>query len=76
MQTASRSPGNTFGISRARARKSPDSHTGPTTSAVMVSPAAFAQRNDLVMRLVERGTDQVVHGRVHDHEFRSPLLLR
>ena len=29
----------------------------------------FADRNDLVVTLVERGPDQVVHSRIDDHEF-------
>ena len=29
----------------------------------------FAQRNDLVIGLVQRGTDEIVHGRIDDHKL-------
>ncbi len=35
----------------------------------------FAQRNDLVVRAVERRPDQIVHGGVHNHEFLVSVLL-
>ena len=39
------------------------------------SPARAAHGHDLVMRLVERGTDEVVHGRVGDDEGLFTVVL-
>ena len=42
---------------------------GPTTSAVTAGSGVLADRDDLVVRAVERRADQVVHRGVHDDEF-------
>ncbi len=63
-------------ISRSRARKSPVSHTGPTTSAIIAPlPRHLPQRQNVVMRLVERRPYQIVHRGIHHHEFFRRRLL-
>ena len=42
---------------------------------MMVPRLVLPQRNDLVMRLIERGADQIVHGGVHDHELPFAVAL-
>jgi hypothetical protein len=55
---------------RSRARKSPVSHTGPTTSTGSGpgSPPC-AHRQDVVPGVVQRRPDQVVHGRIHQQRI-------
>ena len=50
--------------------KSPDSQTGPTTSAMIRgAPAAgSAHRADVVVRVVERRADEIVHPGIDDDE--------
>ena len=65
------------GRARSRAKKSPDSQTGPTTSTF---PFALLARGlldgqDLVVGLVERGADEVVHAGVGDDEGLGAVLL-
>ena len=61
--------------SRSRAKKSPVSHTGPTTSTDARLPCPRPHRHNLVMRLVERRPDQVVHRRIRNHKRLLPVAL-
>ena len=72
--TAARSPSFISGSSRSWAKKSLLSHTGPTTSTVLVRRILWlADGNDLVITLVKRWPDQIVHAGIDDDEF---LVLR
>ncbi len=73
--SASRSPGSTGASFRSRAKKSPVSHTGPTTSTVRARPATRLDGHNLVVRLVERGADEVVHRRIRDDECLAAVPL-
>ena len=53
---------------RSRAKKSPDSQTGPTTSTARALPCTGADGYDVVVSLVERGADEIVHGRIGNDE--------
>ena len=68
------SPGSTPASIRSRAKKSPDSHTGPTTISPRSCPyprQALLHRHNLMVRLVQRRPDQVVHPRVRNDERAS-----
>ena len=60
---------------RSRAKKSPVSQTGPTMSAVWRGRVVGDHGEDLVVGLVERWADEVVHGGVGDDEVLGAVLL-
>ena len=66
-RSASRSPGASAS-SRSCARKSPLSQTGPTISQCCCAARARPHRVDRMPRVVERGTQQIVHRGVDDRE--------
>ena len=72
--------GLTAGRARSRAKKSPDSQTGPTTSTRVRRLRCrlsgwLLDGDDLVVGVVERGADEVVHGGVGDDEGFGAVLL-
>ncbi len=66
----------TVGRARSRAKKSPDSQTGPTMSTGWVDfPVGLLDGEYLVVGLVERGADEVVHAGVGDDEGFGAVLF-
>ena len=72
--SATRSPGSTGASLRSRAKKSPDSHTGPTTSTNAPFPPSAAREQSRGAPGRARA-DQIVHGRVGNHESLFAIAL-
>ena len=59
-----------------RARKSEDSHTGPTTSQTTLPPARGGATGSMAWCApYSAGRTEIVHGGVHHHELAPPVLL-
>ena len=89
LNVASKSPRCRGGNARLRARKSPDSQMGPTTSTFVVpgiSASIIGRRRrqtrgrggrpDAMERIVERWPDEIVHGTVLDDKMLAAGIFR
>ncbi len=73
--SATRSPASTGFIIRSRAKKSPVSQTGPNNIYRPRAPCPWPHWHNLVICLIKRWPNQIVHRRIGNYERLLPVPL-